>query len=124
VETPTRNLNHPFGGMHVRNTEEVGDRHITGPRGVCTLTTRTPKPQWKGKVVVMGDGHIGQGLSQGKAWSKARSDSGNRESWRHEYFDIENAEKWYQSGILFVYCRQRRQEEDRVVEDSVMIVCR
>jgi hypothetical protein len=23
--------------------------------------------------------------------------------------------KWYQSGILFVYCRQRRQKEDRVV---------
>jgi hypothetical protein len=25
-ETPTRNLNHPFGGTRVRSTEEVGDR--------------------------------------------------------------------------------------------------
>jgi hypothetical protein len=24
--------------------------------------------------------------------------------------------KWYQSGIMFVYCRQRRQEEDRALE--------
>jgi hypothetical protein len=27
-------------------------------------------------------------------------------------------------GNLFVYCGQRRAEEDRVTEDSVMIVCR
>jgi len=27
--------------------------------------------------------------------------------------------KWYQSKILFVYCRQKRKKEDRVAEDSV-----
>jgi hypothetical protein len=38
-ETPTQNLNRPFGGTRVRSTEEVGDQHIAGPRGVCTLTS-------------------------------------------------------------------------------------
>jgi hypothetical protein len=38
-ETPTQNLNRPFGGTRVRSTEEVRDRHIAGQRGVCTLTS-------------------------------------------------------------------------------------
>jgi hypothetical protein len=38
-ETRTRNLNRPFSGTRVRSMEEVGDRHIAGPRGVCTLTS-------------------------------------------------------------------------------------
>jgi len=29
-ETPTQNLNRPFGGTHVRSTEEVGDRQESG----------------------------------------------------------------------------------------------
>jgi hypothetical protein len=46
-ETPTRNLNRPFGGTRVRSTEEVGDRKIANSRGketnadfaICDIAT-------------------------------------------------------------------------------------
>jgi hypothetical protein len=44
AETLTQNLSRPFGGTRVRHPKEVGDRHIVGSEGVCTLTARTPKP--------------------------------------------------------------------------------
>jgi hypothetical protein len=37
-ETPTQNLNHPFGGTRVKSTEEVGDRQIANSRGKETIT--------------------------------------------------------------------------------------
>jgi hypothetical protein len=39
-ETPTRNLNRPFGGTRVRSTEEVGDRQIANSKGKEHNATR------------------------------------------------------------------------------------
>jgi hypothetical protein len=52
---------HSGGQLSARR--RIGIRGIGNPVGVCILASQTPKPR-RGKVVVTGDGHIGQGLSQ------------------------------------------------------------